>query len=155
MSTEFNLATNELENNGTIPPESEVAMLRGGQALDPEESTNYSLGLIWQWENLSVTLDYFNIELEDRLGISQNFALTDAERDALIEAGVAGADSLATFRFFTNGIETETEGFDLVATYSLDTSAGITDFNLAYNQTETSVEDFRTGHYRRCAYPGA
>ena len=145
VSTEFNIATNELENNGTIPPESEVAQLRGSVALDPEESTNYTFGIIWQWQNVSVTFDYFNIELEDRLGISRNFELTDAERERLIEAGVAGADSLATFRFFSNGVETETKGYDLVATYSLDTSAGITDFNLAYNKTETSVEDFVPG----------
>lgn len=145
VSTEFNLATNELENNGTIPPTSEVAQLRGGQALDPEESTNYTFGAIVQLGDFSVTIDYFNIELEDRLGISQNFELTDAEREALIEAGVAGADSLATFRFFTNGIDTETKGIDIVATYSLDTSAGVTDFNLAYNETDTTVKDFVPG----------
>ena len=145
MSTEFNLATNELENNGTIPATSPVAALRGGKPLDPEESTNYTFGAIVQFGDLSVTVDYFNIELTDRLGISQNFELTDAERDALIDAGVAGADSLATFRFFTNGIETSTEGVDIVATYVMDSSLGITDFNFAYNYTDTTVEDFVPG----------
>jgi iron complex outermembrane receptor protein len=139
VSTEFNLATNQLENNGTIPSTSEVAALRGGVALDPEESESLSLGGIWQAGNFSITVDYYNIELTDRLGISQNFELTQAEIDKLIEAGVAGANSLSTFRFFTNGIETETEGFDVVATYSLDSSVGITDFSLAYNQNETDV----------------
>jgi len=139
VSTEFNLATNELENNGTIPSTSEVAALRGGVALDPEESESLSLGAIWQAGDFSITVDYYNIELTDRLGISQNFELTEGEIDKLIEAGVAGADSLSTFRFFTNGIETETEGFDVVATYSLDSSVGITDFSLAYNQNETDV----------------
>jgi len=139
VSTEFNLATNELENNGTIPSSSPVAALRGGQPLDPEESESLSLGLIWQAGDFSVTVDYYNIELTDRLGVSQNFELTEAEIQALIDAGVAGANSLSTFRFFTNGIETETEGFDVVATYSLDSSIGITDFSLAYNQNETEV----------------
>jgi len=139
VSTEFNLATNELENNGTIPSTSEVAALRGGVALDPEESESLSLGAIWQAGDFSITVDYYNIELTDRLGISQNFELTEGEIDKLIEAGVAGADSLSTCRFFTNGIETETEGFDVVATYSLDSSVGITDFSLAYNQNETDV----------------
>lgn len=139
VSTEFNLATNELENNGTIPSSSPVAALRGGQDLDPEESTSMSFGAIWQWENFSVTVDYYNIELTDRLGVSQNFELTDEEIEALIAAGVSGANSLSTFRFFTNGIETETEGFDVVATYSLDSSIGITDFSVAYNQNQTDV----------------
>ncbi|GHD33846.1 TonB-dependent receptor plug domain-containing protein [Halioglobus pacificus] len=145
VSTEFNLSTGDLENNGTIPSVSPVAQLRGGQPLDPEESTNYTFGVIGQWGDFSITVDYFNIEIEDRLGISQNFVLTDEEREALIEEGVAGADSLATFRFFTNGIETQTEGFDVVATYALDSDFGSTTFNLAYNQTENSVEDFVPG----------
>lgn len=145
VSTEFNLATNELENNGTIPATSPVAGLRGGVPLDPEESTNYTAGAILQLGDFSVTFDYFNIEVDDRLGTSQNFELTDAERQALIEQGVAGADSLSTFRFFANGFDTETEGFDIVATYMLDTDLGITDFNLAYNQTETEVTSFVPG----------
>ena len=145
VSTEFNLATNQLENNGTIPPTSPVAVLRGGEPLDPEESENYTFGGIFQMGNFSLTVDYFNIELEDRLAVSQNFELTDEERDALIEQGVAGADSLSTFRFFTNGLDTKTTGFDVVATYSLDTSAGITDFNLAYNNTETEVKNADSG----------
>ncbi len=145
VSTEFNLATNELENNGTIPSTSPVAELRGGQPLDPEESTNWTLGAILQIGDLSVTVDYFNIDLEDRLGISQNFELTDEERQALIDAGVAGADSLATFRFFTNGIDTNTEGVDIVATYVMDSSLGITDFNFAFNYTDTTVDDFVPG----------
>jgi iron complex outermembrane receptor protein len=139
VSTEFNLATNELENNGTIPSSSPVAALRGGQDLDPEESESISFGAIWQWENFSVTVDYYNIELTDRLGVSQNFELTQDEIDALIEEGVSGANSLSTFRFFTNGIETETEGFDVVATYNLDSSFGITDFSVAYNKNQTDV----------------
>ncbi len=139
VSTEFNLATNELENNGTIPSTSPVAALRGGKSLDPEESTSLSLGAIWQWQDFSITVDYYNIELTDRLGVSQNFELTPEEIQALIDAGVAGANSLSTFRFFTNGIETETEGFDVVATYSLDSSVGITDFSVAYNKNQTDV----------------
>ena len=139
VSTEFNLASNQLENNGTVPSNNPVAALRGGVALDPEESTNYTAGVIWQIADFSITVDYFNIELTDRLGISQDFVLTDAEKDALEAAGVAGANSLETFRFFTNGLETETDGIDVVATYSLDSSIGVTDFHLAYNKTNSDV----------------
>ena len=139
VSTEFNLATGDLENNGTIPSNSPVAALRGGQDLDPEESTNYTFGGIFQYGDFSLTVDYFNIELEDRLGVSQNFELTPEEIEALIEAGVAGANSLSTFRFFTNGIETETDGIDVVATYGLESGFGVTDFNVAYNKTNTDV----------------
>ncbi len=145
VTTELNVETGELQNNGTIPSISPVAELRGGLPLEPEESTNMSAGVILEFGNLAVTIDYFDIEVEDRLAISQEFALTDAEKEALIAEGVAGADSLAAFRFFTNGLETETTGWDVVATYSLESGMGLTDFNLAWNRTETEVANSNSG----------
>lgn len=145
VSTEINVANNTLENNGTIPSTSAVAALRGGKPLDPEESTNYSFGAVIQFADLNITVDYFDITLEERLGMSQNFTLTDEEKAALIDAGVSGANSLNNFRFFTNGIETNTSGIDVVATYSLDSSWGVSDIHFAYNQTKTSVEDYTPG----------
>ncbi len=145
VSTEFNVATGELENNGTIPPASPVAVLRGGVPLQPEESTNFSAGVIFEYGNLAVTADYFSIGLDDRLALSQNFELTDIEIAALIAAGVAGADSLSTFRFFTNGLNTETTGFDIVATYFIDSDLGFTDLNFSFNQTETEVTNSSDG----------
>ncbi|HBO12417.1 MAG TPA: TonB-dependent receptor, partial [Halieaceae bacterium] len=47
--------------------------------------------------------------------------------------------------FFTNGLETETTGWDVVATYSLESGRGLTDFNLAWNRTETEVANSNSG----------
>ncbi len=142
VSTEFDLAIQELVNNGTIPATSPVAVLRGGQPLEPEESTNFTLGTFFNFGNLDVTIDYFNIEVEDRLNLSQLFALTPQEIEDLINAGVAGAGSLQNFRFFVNDFDTETEGFDIVATYPLEWSNSSTDLSLAYNNTQTTVTRF-------------
>ena len=142
VSTEFDLALQELVNNGTIPSTSPVAVLRGGQPLEPEESTNFTVGTFFHVGNLDVTIDYFNIEVEDRLNLSQLFELTQQEIDDLIESGVTAAGSLQNFRFFVNDFDTETEGFDVVATYPLEWSNASTDLSLAFNSTTTTVTAF-------------
>jgi len=141
VSTEFDFTINDLVNNGTVPSTTAVAQLRGGKALEPEDSTNYTAGVFFNLGNLDVTVDYFNIEIEDRLNLSQNYQLTQQEIDDLIEAGVTGAGNLQNFRFFTNDFDTETDGIDVVATYPLDWSAGTTTLSLAFNQTSTKVTD--------------
>ncbi len=142
VSTTFDLELGDLINEGVVPPTNPVSQTRGGQELEEEESTNISAGFVLQWENLSLTVDYFNIEVDDRIALSQNFTLTDAEREDLINSGVTAAANIRDFRFFVNDFDTTTEGVDVVATYSLDWSAGITDFNVAYNYTDTSVDSF-------------
>ena len=142
VSTEFDLAAAELVNNGTIPSTSPVAVLRGGRPLQPEESINFTLGTFFSVGNFDVTIDYFNIEVDDRLNLSQLFGLTQQEIDDLIEAGVAGAGSLQNFRFFVNDFDTETEGFDVVATYPIEWSNSSTDLSLAFNSTTTTVTAF-------------
>ncbi len=142
VSTEFDFVLNDLVNNGTVPSTTEVAQLRGGKALEPEESTNFTAGVFFSVGLLDVTVDYFSIDVDDRLNLSQNFSLTQQEIDDLIAAGVTSAGNLQNFRFFTNDFDTETTGFDVVATLPLDWGNGNrTDFNFAFNQTETEVAD--------------
>ena len=141
VSTEFDPVLNDLVNNGTVPSTTAVAALRGGQALEAEESTNVTLGAFFNLGDLEVTVDYFNIEVEDRLNLSANFSLTAAEITALEAAGVTSAGNLQNFRFFTNDFDTETDGFDIVATYPVEWNRGTTKFSLAYNKTETDVTD--------------
>ena len=59
----------------------------------------------------------------------------------LIAEGITSAGNLANFRFFANDFDTETEGFDVVATYPLSWAAGETTFGLAFNHTETEITD--------------
>ena len=148
VSTEFDLDLMELVNNGTVPSTSGPALLRGGKALQPEESTNFTFGTFFNLGDLDVTIDYFQIEVDDRLSLTTDFALTDDEVQDLIDEGITSAGNLSNFRFFSNGFDTETTGFDIVATYPVDWGgAGDTVFSLAYNNTETevtSVDDIST-----------
>jgi iron complex outermembrane receptor protein len=142
VSTEFDLVAQELVNNGTVPSTTAVAQLRGGRPLEPEESTNFTLGTFFNVGNLDITVDFFKVDVDDRLNLSQNFQLTQEEIDDLIEQGITSAGNLQNFRFFVNDFDTETEGFDIVATYPLEWSNASTDLSLAYNQTTTEVAKF-------------
>ena len=139
VSTEFDLVLQDLVNNGTVPSTSGPALLRGGKPLEPEESTNFTFGTFFNVGALDVTIDYFQIEVDDRLSLTQDFALTPAEVDQLIAEGITSAGNLANFRFFANDFDTETKGFDVVATYPVDWANGDTVFSLAYNNTDTKV----------------
>jgi iron complex outermembrane receptor protein len=142
VSTEFDLVAQELVNNGTVPSTTPIALLRGGQPLEPEDSQNFTLGTFFNFGNLDVTVDFFKIDVDDRLNLSQLFTLTQQEIDDLIDAGYTAAGSLSNFRFFVNDFDTETEGFDVVATYPLEWSNANTDLSLAFNQTTTDVTRF-------------
>ncbi len=144
VSTEFDLVLQDLVNNGTVPSTSGPALLRGGKPLEPEESDNFTLGTFFNLGDLDVTIDWFKIEVTDRLSLTQDFALTDEEVEQLIEEGITSAGNLANFRFFANDFDTETTGFDIVATYPLSWAAGETTFSLAYNNTDTEITDAGT-----------
>ncbi|HEX7150401.1 MAG TPA: TonB-dependent receptor [Thermoanaerobaculia bacterium] len=92
-------------------------------------------GVVYQpFANLEITADYFHIDIEDRIVFSGNF--TGAQVLPLIQPfGVTGA------RFFTNAIDTETKGFDLVTNYQrgLGTNWGRIDVSAAYSRNKTEI----------------
>jgi iron complex outermembrane receptor protein len=127
-----------LTNQGVIPSTSAVAQLVGGDALDPEESTNVTLGTYFNIGSVDFTIDFFDIDVEDRLSLSNDFTLTDEQRVLLTAQGIDASD-IADFRFFTNQFDTNTKGIDIVATTTTDWAGGTTTWNLAFNKTDTEV----------------
>ncbi len=138
VTTEFG-ENNTLVNKGTIPSTHAAAGLVGGKALEPEKSKNFSVGTIISDNIVSVTIDYFNIKVEDRLAPSKDFLrgtdITEAQIQQLVAEGITSAENLQEFRFFTNEFETSTQGVDLVLTAPVAKGA----VSLAYNYTDTEV----------------
>ena len=142
ITTEFNFEKNDLVNNGTVPSTSRAVGLvlgleGGGPALKPENSINLSAGVVVNMGVVSATVDYFNITVEDRLTVSQDFALSDEQKQQLIDEGLTSAAGLQEFRFFTNDFDTATNGIDLVVSAPV----GSGQMSLAYNYTTTEVTD--------------
>ncbi len=81
-STNTNFINGEAFEVGTVAATSKAAMALGGQQLDAENATNYSLGFTWDiQENLNVTVDAYRIEIEDRVVLSETLGNSDAERE--------------------------------------------------------------------------
>lgn len=125
--------------DAVLTPGSEEAQLFGSTPLVPETSFNLSAGIVMSLESgLTFTLDFYQIDVDDRLLLNDSINTTQAQRDALDSLGYPNGRSVQQVRFFQNRLDTRVRGFDLVSTYTHfwgegDTS---TDFNLAVNYNE-------------------
>ena len=57
---------------------------------------------------------------------------------------VQGAHSIAQVSFFNNDLDTQTQGVDLVATYAIDSGAGLAGFSASLNRNRTRVTEIPT-----------
>ena len=137
-------AGGDLYQKGTLSPTNPVSVYYGGKELGPEESTNTSFGIVWNPSDaFNLTLDFYEIELEDRITQGDDIAITAADIAKLTALGIPGAGDLTNFRFYVNDFDTTTEGHDLVATYETEMNGGTTTFTYVYSHVETNVD--RTG----------
>jgi iron complex outermembrane receptor protein len=126
---------------GTFPVTSPVAVALGAQPLKPEKSVNLGAGVTFTpFNGLSITADYYNIQINDRITLTENLQGTDVLA-LLTTAGVTGVSSA---RFFINGIDTKTTGLDVVASYRVP-EFGLGQFRVSvgYNLNDTKISDRR------------
>ena len=137
----FNVTTafigGQLTNNGVVPSTSAVAIARGGGQLQPEKSINYSLGAVVEQGPFTFTADYFRIDIDDRVALSQEISLAENEILTLLEEGIPEARNFPVFRFFLNDFSTTTQGIDLISTLTV----GRTVFSAIFNYTDTEVKN--------------
>ncbi|MDR1076797.1 MAG: TonB-dependent receptor [Xanthomonadaceae bacterium] len=120
---------------GLFPANGTVAQALGSEKLKAEESLSYSLGLVLQpVENLYVTLDAYQIEVDDRIVLSSN--MNNGVQSFLENRGIYG---VTTARYFTNAVDTRTRGVDLVGTYRLDLANSTLNLTTGYNYTKTEI----------------
>ncbi len=124
-----------------MPSTFRAAGLRGGRPLGPETSVNATAGLVVDTGPFTLTADYFQVDISNRLALSQNFTLAADERALLLSEGITSARTLAFFRFFINDFSTRTRGLDIVSTWTPPRLGGDTVFSFAMNHTDTEVTD--------------
>jgi len=130
----------ELVDIATLPPTNPVSARFGGVELTPENSTSYTMGIVYEADDFFLTVDYFNIEVTDRISQTSGIPLSDTDRAELAALGVTDAIGLTSVKFFTNDFDTTTKGLDLVANYSSEGFGGEIDYSLAFNWTDTNVD---------------
>ena len=133
----------------------------GRPTLGPEEAENFSIGVAFDLENSSWTIDYYNIEVTDRVALGANINFLEALNyagggaaytsvsDALTGLGTAGTinrqlftglEDLKQFRFFTNSFDTTTTGIDVVGSRDFALGDGESKVTVAFNYNETEVD---------------
>ncbi|MCL1076814.1 TonB-dependent receptor [Parashewanella spongiae] len=128
---------------GTVASTSAAATALGGQQLDAEEATNYSLGFTWDiQENINLTLDAYRIKIDDRVVLSETLGNSDAEREIVqrvfAENNIEGVNAV---RFFINGVNSVTEGVDVNLAYETEFLAGDLRLSSGFNYNNTEVSD--------------
>jgi iron complex outermembrane receptor protein len=131
-----------IQTKGIVSNKSPQAHLLGVPALKPEKSVNFTAGFGFNpTKNFSLTVDYYNIDIKDRIILSSNITNTAAGNTEL--DNVLRSNGIVGVSFFTNGIRTRTEGIDVVANYrNIGVgSTGKLTINLAGNYTLSNKLD--------------
>jgi iron complex outermembrane receptor protein len=120
----------------TFKPTDPVAVALGAQPLKAEKSVNGSLGAVFRFDPVSLTIDAYRIKVKDRIVLSEN--LTQANvRNYIASQGFVG---IGGGRFFINGADTRTKGVDVVLNVPYNGGAsGKFDFTLAGTVNSTDV----------------
>lgn len=125
---------------GIVSPSNPVALLFGAKPLRPEKSFNIAAGIVLTpTRRLTFTLDYFNIKIDNRIGLSGGFTLTQAQKNQLIAAGIPGGGDFQTIQFFGNAFDSRTQGVDAVLSYHVPMFDGDATFGANVNYTKNKV----------------
>ncbi|QFT56134.1 TonB-dependent siderophore receptor [Microbulbifer sp. THAF38] len=129
--------------SGTYPVDHPIAMALGAKELTPEESTSFTLGAVFSpFSNTSVTLDYYNIDIEDRLALRNNKIGTE-EIELLQNAGVEDAALLndSNANYFANAYDSEVSGIDIAITSDFELAGNLLVVDLRHNHNKQEVSN--------------
>jgi len=131
-----------LYQTGTFAVDDPVAIALGAVDLEPEESTHFTAGFVYQpTSELSFSTDYFYTQIDDRIMLTGNIKETiSPEVKAILNANGVGRA-----RYFTNAISTKTEGIDLRLNYKYQFSnKSIFKTGLSYHYNQTDITGVNT-----------
>ncbi len=123
---------------------STVTKAFGIDELKEETANNLSLGFTYQSGGFSATVDAYQITVDDRIILTDNF---DASS---LGIGVEAA------QFFSNGVDTKTQGIDIVLNYKKYISDGERSFNVgvAANFNDLEIEKINNGDLNEFTFFG-
>ncbi len=140
VTTEF--TDGKLADIATLPPTNPVAQQKGAVALVPEESTNTTLGAVWEFDWGDLTIDYYSIKMQGRIAFTSRFNLSDEDIAALVAAGVPDATSFSSVRYFSNQQDANASGIDLVLNVPFEFQGGDSKLVVAGNWKSLELVKF-------------
>jgi iron complex outermembrane receptor protein len=125
----------------TAPVSTPIARALGARDLKPEKSLNLSAGVTANpLPGMTLTVDYYNIKIKDRIVLTENLGATTSAVDAQIR-GILTAQGLpaTAARFFINGLDSRTQGVDAVLNWRLPVDFGKFSLTAAYNYNKNTI----------------
>lgn len=138
----------QLVDKGTVPATCPEAIATGAKNLTPEQSLTFGVGMVTDIGPVSLSVDYFNIKINDRIGKSADKTVEDAV------AGVPANPCLnlvegTKFSYYGNGFDTRTQGIDIITRVDLDMATvspwflgSTTELVFAGNWTQNKVTSY-------------
>lgn len=131
-----------LTDEATLSPTDPLSILKGGEVLQPVRSRNLTTGLTYNKAGFDIELEYFRIDVDDRIARTSPIPITPDDIAALEQRGQTVDQSLSAISFFTNDFDTRTEGLELNVARNIDFGPIQSDVNVAASYTVTTVEHF-------------
>lgn len=108
---------------GTFRNDGPLAKAIGIPELDEEESINFSGGFVFQPSpSLALTADLYRIEVDDRIIVSGQLTVPGAGQSSELSDSIIASlkrEGVSRAQFFMNGVDTVTEGADIVITWDV------------------------------------
>jgi iron complex outermembrane receptor protein len=121
------------------PNRSELTEAIGIPELKEEKARSASLGITARAGNFSASVDGYLVDIDDRIVLTGSFDDTDPDiGDILQELNVGAA------QFFTNALDTETRGLDVVLSHQFFLGANNVRWSLAGNFNDMELGEIHT-----------
>ena len=122
---------------GIFPVNTRAAGVLGAKPLRDETSVNLSGGFAYSpTGNVTFTADYFYIKIDHRIMLSATF-LQDSTQRLLADSGITGVGAV---QYFTNGLNTRTNGVDVTANLRVpEVGGGTLDLRAGVNWTKNKI----------------
>jgi iron complex outermembrane receptor protein len=138
-STNLN-AAGVLTDTLTAANNSPVARALGIPSLEEETSRNYSLGLVARpTSRFRLTVDVYRIDIDDRIIFSDAIS-----SDVPAVGAILNPLGIGQVQFFTNAVDTQTDGLDIVAVYDLSIGRSLLSLEAALSFNDTEVTERRS-----------
>jgi iron complex outermembrane recepter protein len=132
-----NVIAGEFIDVGIFPADNPAAAALGAKPLEEETAYNLSAGVVFTpVNNFTVTADYFHIRINNQILLGATF--DDDASVGLLTA--AGFDNIGGVQYFTNGLDTRTQGVDITAGYKVPAGpSGTLDLTAGFNYTRNKI----------------
>lgn len=124
------------ERSQLVSALSPIATARSGGRLKPETALSFSLGALLEIDAVNITLDYFYIDVDDRLSLFTS-EITPSDAPLLPISGISS--NVTNIQYYANDFNSTTQGIDLVAAVPINFIKGNNVLSLALNYTDTKL----------------